>query len=265
MRNWTNESDYSFTQSLNQQGWAWEFLRRNKGYQADWQAALKDYPITDLLPDDPRFAIRDRVRSRKWQRDNLINPNTDEPLFSPFSQAIAHRTHPETYIQKNGKTHPFATLITEVFNLSRPLAAQLRSSLKHLTNEQQWLRLNGLDIAYRERTAPAPAIQTVSLSRVAVTFDLTRSLPKQMEKAKRLLKELSSPGAGKPHKTNLCLYLRILDAEECGATPKEMRTQLIAPIAPCSEERLQDARLYEARKAARHMCETGYKNLLIHD
>ncbi len=45
-----NEIDYAYTQKLNASQWAWEFLRRNKDYQKDyqwfislWQALEKDY------------------------------------------------------------------------------------------------------------------------------------------------------------------------------------------------------------------------------
>ena len=38
LRDWSDAQAYAFTASLNAGQWAWEFLRRNPGYQAEWQA-----------------------------------------------------------------------------------------------------------------------------------------------------------------------------------------------------------------------------------
>lgn len=37
MLDWTQPENYQFTQSLSPEEWAWEFLRRNKAYQKEWQ------------------------------------------------------------------------------------------------------------------------------------------------------------------------------------------------------------------------------------
>ena len=37
-RDWTDPRDYAFTADLDPRQWAWEFLRRNPDYQAEWQA-----------------------------------------------------------------------------------------------------------------------------------------------------------------------------------------------------------------------------------
>ncbi len=34
---WRDPSAYSFTFNLSRERWAWEFLRRNPGYIADWE------------------------------------------------------------------------------------------------------------------------------------------------------------------------------------------------------------------------------------
>jgi len=33
---WLESANYEFTHHLTRRGWAWEFLRRNKNYAADW-------------------------------------------------------------------------------------------------------------------------------------------------------------------------------------------------------------------------------------
>lgn len=36
-RDWTDPSSYGFANTIVRDGWAWEFLRRNPSFQADWQ------------------------------------------------------------------------------------------------------------------------------------------------------------------------------------------------------------------------------------
>jgi len=54
---WRQPQNYSYTESLSVEQWAWEFLRRNRGYQQDWQSLEARYgepPERDL---------------QRWKRD----------------------------------------------------------------------------------------------------------------------------------------------------------------------------------------------------
>ena len=51
--NWKDEAAYPITKDAKPTRWAWEFLRRNKGYQTDWQtfadavmAKAREHPET---------------------------------------------------------------------------------------------------------------------------------------------------------------------------------------------------------------------------
>ncbi len=39
---WLHASNYDYTQHLSRPGWAWEFLRRNRHYAADWDAVQSE-------------------------------------------------------------------------------------------------------------------------------------------------------------------------------------------------------------------------------
>lgn len=41
-RDWRNDADYDFTEELDLNGWAWEFLRRNPEYRNDWEIELQN-------------------------------------------------------------------------------------------------------------------------------------------------------------------------------------------------------------------------------
>jgi hypothetical protein len=36
MHDWSNAQAYDYTQALSPRGWAWEFLRRNPDFRAEW-------------------------------------------------------------------------------------------------------------------------------------------------------------------------------------------------------------------------------------
>jgi hypothetical protein len=49
MLNWKIDSEYEFTKTLDDKGWAWEFLRRNAEYRASWsEFAAKAEPLQQL-------------------------------------------------------------------------------------------------------------------------------------------------------------------------------------------------------------------------
>ena len=40
-RDWRKKKDYEFTKELSNEGWAWEFLRRNPKYIDQWENISK--------------------------------------------------------------------------------------------------------------------------------------------------------------------------------------------------------------------------------
>jgi len=42
---WQQAVDYDYTRHLTRRGWAWEFLRRNKGYVLDWSVVQSEVTI----------------------------------------------------------------------------------------------------------------------------------------------------------------------------------------------------------------------------
>src|SRR5690348_12980353 len=46
MPDWTEDNDYLWTDALSRREWAWEFLRRNSEFRADWNAAQVEYGVS---------------------------------------------------------------------------------------------------------------------------------------------------------------------------------------------------------------------------
>lgn len=67
---WLDAANYDYTHRLTRRGWAWEFLRRNKHYAADWNLVQNEVRV---LPENSRFArLRLDVGASQMQRWGLI-------------------------------------------------------------------------------------------------------------------------------------------------------------------------------------------------
>lgn len=84
--NWRSNEAYDYTSGLPRRGWAWEFLRRNPGYQRDWGhlAPAFEFPrtgshpivcrLTGELPDLARWGLLFRGLARQGRNcgDGLL-------------------------------------------------------------------------------------------------------------------------------------------------------------------------------------------------
>jgi hypothetical protein len=100
MKNWRDLEDYSFTDDLPPWRWAWEFLRRNPEYQADFQDAIRRFnaregeyaaeaeildAIGDFIPTDGWVkSVPSMQVHEKWLLWFYLNPELDVPDNSPF-------------------------------------------------------------------------------------------------------------------------------------------------------------------------------------
>lgn len=48
---WATEAAYDYTRFLSVDAWAWEFLRRNSDYAADWERATKSLAVDRISID----------------------------------------------------------------------------------------------------------------------------------------------------------------------------------------------------------------------
>lgn len=66
MPDWRKEEDYAYTRKLDGNGWAFEFLRRNEKYQADYQS------VTDVCQElEQKYGPLDSKTKAKWYGDLL--------------------------------------------------------------------------------------------------------------------------------------------------------------------------------------------------
>jgi hypothetical protein len=215
---WKNPNDYAYTDILDEEGWAWEFLRRIKKYRKCWtefQKQVSEYEKA-LGPEwasdrstwqfDPPLlegetASEWRVRCRETALDF-------EELPFEYHCAkqwwLAHRMpDPETYFP------------------AQPEPVQFLKPL-------EYPRFLGDEIEFRHHTFQDEVLPYREVSRefAIVAFDLTRSIDRQINEAKpRLIAEAKRLGSQKRSRRGFEAwpkYLRVLDAVTAKASYKEI-------------------------------------------
>lgn len=96
MRDWSNADDYAFTKDLKPWQWAWQFLRRNPDYQADFQAVLEIFHRREdgysqqvskkLSPGEEPESIPNAECRQKWFVCYYLNPRIEFPGDDPFGR-----------------------------------------------------------------------------------------------------------------------------------------------------------------------------------
>lgn len=70
---WRQPQNYSYTESLSVEQWAWEFLRRNRGYQQDWQWFWATWRLLEA-----RYGKPPERDFQRWKRDPAAYRIVDE-------------------------------------------------------------------------------------------------------------------------------------------------------------------------------------------
>jgi hypothetical protein len=193
MPDWKQGSDYKFTQDLERDGWAWEFVRRNHEYRADYAQSLGGGVTYE--PPKAYGESDDAWRAR-------ITLDGGHPRKMILSVALAHKWRMIPPIQNpNGSQKPR-------FDVQYP---------KRLTFDQLGQYFEDEE-SYRPRGNFA-----------VLVFDLTGHLDSQVESTNKQLKRLQK---GKSLVVRRSLskkwetYLRLLDGEDDHAKPKVLRQHI---------------------------------------
>lgn len=205
---WRREDDYRFTERLDPQGWAWEFLRRNSRYRREFEAELEAFQALPSkgpmgwIPDDPLdpdFLIphyRDPRNVYRWHLSAFFNPAQDKPRRLYFLPPGRHATSVQWGV---------------------PVDPELDPDDANFIREERKVELD------------------LRPGEVAAVLDLSIPLDRQLKVVKRSLKwhqnwfekELKVLRVQRPklHRRLWARYLRLLDADDEGIGPKEIADQ----------------------------------------
>jgi len=225
--NWINAKNYKFTADLDRDGWAWEFLRRNVEYQAEYEKAAK---CGDPVYDPPKL---DNESDSQW-----------------IGRVIQDDTEPR-------KSHPLIGLAVKwgLAILQDPAGKSVPEFLPAYPFLPEW---SALDALYGREIDDAPIRMKPDVAVIA--FDVSRPLSKQLDLAKRLFfsRQADVTARRKNWKPgNWTLYLRLLDAKVAGAATSEIIAAIdeysVLPNDAASGY-LADDRVSDHLKQARRLC-----------
>jgi hypothetical protein len=218
MPDWRNAAEYRFPRGFPKHRWAWEFLRRNPDYRKDWASVLTRYsanPEDYFGPDETRYP-EPIPADDSWNEDPE-HPNFYLPAHESAKWSLLDMFNPAT------DDPGFLTFNLEFGTLS--------------------FKREGSPV-YRGGTQYPWAF-----------FNLYLPLKPQLEAIRRALTTAQKRHGIKPrrikhHRTLWPRYLRLLDAEIDGRTPKQIADALESEIDGLDERKVWD-QLQAARKMTR--------------
>jgi hypothetical protein len=237
MTDWRRPEAYAYTTTLSRDQWAWEFLRRNPEYRSDYAAFMTTWRALEAdygKPPDRDFA--------RWKSDPRAYRVESEPGDPGGCVADENKVLIECWMGAKWGFHKFP----------------LDPAMVAPTPEQ--LSWRPVHVGARTVTAGHRDYLGVTLTRLALGFDLNLPLPPQLEAAKfhlvslqtRLRREgMPVPETVASRRADWTRYLRLLDAEASGAAREEIGTSLECRDVAGDTE------------AARDLRDHGYRRILL--
>lgn len=212
--NWLNEGEYKFNKKMSLQGWAWEFLRRNPLYQADYASlrATMDDAAAKGVDEDEYKRVYNPPRLEGETEDEWIIRFNGACSSSPISSSYAK----EWKLAGGFLPDPFKEYSEQWYLVSFITSPRATTITRH------WK-------GFESTCATGSILDNVQQ---AMAFDLSMPIEPQIDEAYAVLIHQQKRLIGKglveewPRKNvtrqSYPLYLRLLDAELSNATPDEM-------------------------------------------
>jgi len=236
---WRRPEDYVYTEKLEAGQWAWEFLRRNREYQQDWQWFHECWQVLETAYGKP--PERDFQRWKKDPRAYRKMEGADDDCQVTQDSVLI-----ECWMGAKWGFYKF------------PLNPSIEQPC--IGEQLSWRELE--ESVHEVKGAGSPYLDGYA-GRIALGFDLELPLRRQFETAKRFLQmrkarlrregTLTLQSVGR-HRERWTLMLRLLDGLQAGEEPCEMYARLGQEIPDGAETTL----LTEAEA----MVNGGYREIL---
>ncbi len=246
---WQDPDDYTFTEELSREHWAWEFLRRNPEYCRDWNDFRATWQVLEADYGSP--PNRDFQR---WKQDPRAYV-TDEACREIDREEVGvgcaggqGKILIECWIGAKWGFYKF------------PLSPD--RSMPKVPDELLWREVDTDPVKVTDKDQEYLAGIN---GKIALGFDLSLPLKNQLEEARHYLaaeqRRMARAGELPPLTVKACaadwtVCLRILDAEADG-TPDEIIRET---IFPCQEDKL---RLDNLRNQAHQLRDGAYRRILL--
>ena len=157
MPDWKNSSAYAFTSHLNDVGWTWEFMRRNEKYRDDFAMAVKTLkpksPGNWLSHSAPPLDVWWTLGAQWWIRGPIRDPaGNNPPMYFRHFPLLPNSKDLKSFFRKAAVSDDWEgadsddipdeqlpEFVTLVFQLRKPLAAQIRRASELLKQKQSMI------------------------------------------------------------------------------------------------------------------------------
>jgi hypothetical protein len=266
---WRNPENYKYTEKLTPDLWAWQFLRRNLKYQAEWkkvnEKCMKNEIYSSIMekgghasPEEEMFltsiiqASVPVILPRKWGLAfGYIDPEQDTPRSVSFMRRFGELI-PDLRMERECKR-----ILSEYIDRLQKTDTVIRDPDNFIQERVK---------RFRQKIVPEGS--------VAVTFDLSLPITPQIEYAQKILTECQNDemrlGSIKvkiprQHVDKWQRYLRILDARAEGAGIREIACNIFPEYDNEYPEHHGDRMVKDSINAAEQLVNKGYLKLLVRD
>lgn len=231
LRDWRKPADYRFPHGFPAHRWAWEFLRRNPDYREEWNAVLSRFRSKSGEFHEPQDWI-ERLRRGEYlvQTAGMLTDNPEDPAFSlPVKEA-----------------HKWG----------------LQELVNPLTDDPGELGFFGYGILRVMKEGAS--LKSRGPAYPIVVFDLHHPLKPQLQAIAPRLEHVQKslgikPKQAKLHRNLWPHYLRLLDADLDGRTPRQ-----IADMLQYEDDGANEGKIWDQLQAARKMTQPeGYLSSLL--
>lgn len=247
--NWLNETEY--TNEATRIRWGWEFLRRNPGYQQLWETEIAAFPKPGL-------------DSGKEQNINYVSNYRLTDVFANNIDGYSGSTQLGIFAKDTCCGNKYLASVYGINNLINLYSTSIDD---HFLRYELVNRLYSAEVSEFLKSQKTITISKVPGYFLAYLFDLSDSIPKQLEEARIKLEEqkradidfLDIPYTHvRFHPDNFAEYLRVLDARAIDISYQDIANTLFAKRVGSTKQFVADT----VKQALRHR-DIRYKNLLI--
>lgn len=234
IQDWRNESEYPYKEKLSPSEWAWEFLRRNKCYQYDYDRYknLQDFPEYNIVIKQDITLNQQKRLIRELKYFGVSTEGIDKHFKYQNQIGLAYR-HVKLI---NDNEIPLSSALLKkykidtCYTLLNPLEDLKKVNFFHPCNDGI-ATLHYNPSPEGERFSIAPELPEQMVFRLSATHSIKKQI-KHIEKTLRELKErLDLPKiANKPGDSYLINYIRLLDAMASKATDKYTIKEIVNKI-----------------------------------
>lgn len=290
---WQNASTYEYTETLNLEGWAWEFLRRNPEYKAEWAEYLKKKTKLEKIYGKIASWKTKKLEAEPmaWHYDPPKNPGESDHVWR--MRCIAEGGNPDRTLIMKGLAKKWGLRQMHDPNSTAKSKPQFTPYTEvriwpHVSHVEGPIVIEGEDDDYAgdpiisggkadsepDGEAEAPIVYAERSDFAYIEINLRKSITKQLKQAEKQLTELrqyliqakalKAPTITKPNDKKFRDYLRVLDAY--ALEPRPAVKDIAKILCPKKKNELGDyggyKKVNDMYNQAKQWCEGGYRLLV---